>query len=105
MTAITAILLIFPAFSLLTEIFPCYEFRKSGDGVAAESPGGPSLLVIAVIAKPGARGKRDIFPVLFPDHGNLELDELSPWEIAIAVRSRKIAVIACDRRDRKPQEA
>ena len=65
-------LLVFTVFSLLTEIFPCYEFRKSGDGVATESPEGPSLLVIAVIEKPGGIGIRDIFPVIFPVHGNLE---------------------------------
>jgi hypothetical protein len=62
---------IFTVISLLTEIFPCYEFRKSADGVAAESTGGLSLLAIAVIGKPGGSGKGDISPVIVPDHGNL----------------------------------
>jgi hypothetical protein len=62
---------IFPVISLLTDIFPCYEFSKLGEWGGAESPEGPSLLAIAVIGKPGGSGKRDIFPVIFPDHGNL----------------------------------
>jgi hypothetical protein len=56
-----------PCYSPVTSLFvPCSECSKSGDAMPAESPGGASLLAIAVIGKPGGGGKRAISPVFFP---------------------------------------
>jgi hypothetical protein len=69
--------------------------------MAAESPGGPSLLVIAVIGKSGGIGKRGFFPVNFPVHGNSKKDEVSPPGIVVGVWGSRIAVLAQDHRDRE----